>query len=284
MLKDQLVRLEKVNEEMERDVKAIPTLQEQNELLRTDLNRLRQRYKEENEFLTSQNQQLTGQLRAGEDARNEIRNLAVRMLDLSSQSNGGQNNPQMQQQGASVRRAAPHLNAIQWEQQQVQQQQQQQMQQQQQQQQQQQHPQQLPPLQTQPQPQPQPQPDYHQVDVSNLPQTAQPQALQNANAVNDGRGGPYEGGQWMQQTTLEEHMLGGSSQRQQGGYAQSGITPQKYAMDTRSVNSLASQHSPQGSSIGAGSQVSMLSMHSPSLKYGGSDVMMASPGKASERK
>ena len=79
-------------------------------------------------------------------------------------------------------------------------------------------------------------------------------------------------------------MLGGSSQRQQGGYAQSGITPQKYAMDTRSVNSLASQHSPQGSSIGAGSQVSMLSMHSPSLKYGGSDVMMASPGKASERK
>jgi hypothetical protein len=269
MLKDQLVRLEKVNEEMERDVKAIPTLQEQNELLRTDLNRLRQRYKEENEYLTTQNQQLAGQLRAGEEARNEMRNLAVRMLDLSSQGHGN-TNAHTQQQGAGPRRAAPHLNAIQWEQQQMQMQQQhQQMQMQ------------------QPQPQPQPQPQQIQsmqpqaqpgyVDVNNLPQTAQPQALQNANAVNDGRGGAYDGAQWTQQTTLEEHMLGGSAQRN------SGITPQKYPSDTRSLHSLASQSSPQNS-VGAGSQVSLLSMHSPSMKYSSSEVMMASPGKTSDLK
>ena len=63
MLKDQLVRLEKVNEELERDVKAIPTLQEQNDMLRNDLNRLRQRYKEENEMLGNQNQHLLRQVK-----------------------------------------------------------------------------------------------------------------------------------------------------------------------------------------------------------------------------
>ena len=81
----------KGNEEMERDVKAIPTLQEQNELLRTDLNRLRQRYKEENEFLTPEpavDWTVAGRGRCAErDSQPSVR------MRLVTAEHGGQNNP-----------------------------------------------------------------------------------------------------------------------------------------------------------------------------------------------
>lgn len=44
MLKDQLLRLEKINEDLERDVKSIPALADSNELLKADLQRIRNRY------------------------------------------------------------------------------------------------------------------------------------------------------------------------------------------------------------------------------------------------
>jgi hypothetical protein len=44
MLKDQLLRLEKINEDLERDVKSIPALADSNELLKADLQRIRSRY------------------------------------------------------------------------------------------------------------------------------------------------------------------------------------------------------------------------------------------------
>ncbi len=54
ILKDQLSRLEKLNEDLEREVKTIPALAESNEILKADLTQLRQRYKEDKTLMQSQ--------------------------------------------------------------------------------------------------------------------------------------------------------------------------------------------------------------------------------------
>jgi len=150
MLKDQLLRLEKINEDLERDVKSIPALADSNELLKTDLQRIRNRYKEEKTSLTNSNNMLMEQNRDLEASKGEIRGLAVRLLDLASVSSNGasqrrqqqvqqpQRNsyPQQQQQSQpyqnhnndsndhspshnsyAVKRQPPHQQAIQYEQQ-----------------------------------------------------------------------------------------------------------------------------------------------------------------------
>ncbi len=54
ILKDQLSRLEKLNEDLEREVKTIPALAESNEILKADLAQLRQRYKEDKTSMQNQ--------------------------------------------------------------------------------------------------------------------------------------------------------------------------------------------------------------------------------------
>ena len=137
MLKDQLLRLEKINEDLEREVKTIPALVDSNELLKTDLTRIRGRYKEEKTQLTTSNQMLSDQNRDLEASKAEIRQLAVRLLDLSSQSGGGggggggqgqgqgqnqhHNHNHYQHHGQGVHNSASknarHYNAIQMDQQ-----------------------------------------------------------------------------------------------------------------------------------------------------------------------
>ena len=63
MLKDQLQRVEKINEDLEREVKSIPALSESNELLKQDLSRVRGRYKEERAALQAQARSVEAQAR-----------------------------------------------------------------------------------------------------------------------------------------------------------------------------------------------------------------------------
>ncbi len=131
MLKDQLLRLEKINEDLERDVKTIPALADSNELLKGDLQRIRNRYKEEKASLTASNTALVETNRDLEASKAEIRALAVKLLDLASQSSQGSSKRVSAQQAPlnsgghmgsvgeqSQKRAPPHHQALQWEQQQ----------------------------------------------------------------------------------------------------------------------------------------------------------------------
>lgn len=227
MLKDQLLRLEKINEDLERDVKSIPALADSNELLKADLTRIRNRYKEEKASLTNSNNALMESNRDLEAGKAEIRGLAVRLLDLASQSSKGASQRNLSATNASGskvsaggggdRRQPAHQQAMQWEQQQQQQFQQFQLMQQQmqQQQQRQQHPQQMMTSQSQS--------NMHlQGAVGGSGgtglqgygqyQPTYPDSTKNSpSSVNDGRGLTDVDQPWLSQT-LEEHMLGTSHQ------------------------------------------------------------------------
>jgi len=245
MLKDQLLRLEKINEDLERDVKSIPALADSNELLKADLQRIRSRYKEEKASLTQSNNQLLEQNKDLEASKVEIRGLAVRLLDLASQSSHGAATKrghtlaeqQQQQQQQSVdsqqKRAPPHHQAMQWEQQQFQQYQQYQQQQQRHHQQQQQmlsnsgggglnsgygqyHPQQQQP-------------------VSNVHYSGEKSS---PGSVNNGRGlNLNEQDPWLPQT-LEEHLLGAQAH----AHATSPADGHAFYGDDLSVGSQHTQH------------------------------------------
>ncbi len=222
MLKDQLLRLEKINEDLERDVKTIPALADSNELLKTDLTRIRNRYKEEKNSLTSSNNLLQEQNRDLEASKAEIRGLAVRLLDLASQNTQGAAKRQVGASQNDTKRQAPHHQAMQWEQQYQQQQQQQQQQPQQQynqqyhqqyQQQQMQNSQSVPHMQHHLQQQQQQQ--QQQVNHSNISYASDSptgnggggNAVASPGSVNNGRGLDVNDQPWLP-ATLEEHMLG----------------------------------------------------------------------------
>ena len=163
-------------------MKTIPTLTEQNDIMRTDLNRLRQHFKEEKAQLTHQNANLSQQNQELEGARVEIRNLSVRLLELASGGHQGSHS-QNHHSGHNghnqnnSKRMAPHNAAIQYENQ-MQQHQQHQSQQ----------------MMHQSRSMPQVNENYNNVNMS----------------VNDGRGN-HHNDQTFLPATLEEHMLGTNS-------------------------------------------------------------------------
>jgi len=173
------------------------------------------RYKEEKASLTQSNGLLLEQNRDLEASKTEIRGLAVKLLDLASQSSQGAAAKGGGGGDGQYKRAPPHQQAIQWEQHQQHQQYQQYQQYQQQQQRQHQHQQQMlsnsgghgPPQQQHNgggyQQQYQPQPQLQQ-SISNVQYSGEKGS---PGSVNDGRGLGDQDQPWLPQT-LEEHMLG----------------------------------------------------------------------------
>lgn len=83
MLKDQLNRLEKLNEDLEREVKTIPAITESNEILKNDLSQLRIRYKDDKSMLQNQLRQHESAAREVETLKGDVRHIAMRLLDIS---------------------------------------------------------------------------------------------------------------------------------------------------------------------------------------------------------
>ena len=109
----------------------------------------------------------------------------------------------------------------------------------------------------------------HLPDSGTYQHTAQPQALQNASAVNDGRGGPYDGQQQYMQETLEDHMLG------EGGYHDPNPNPnlghgQQYSLPPNAGSNAGLNGNP------GGGYISQLGMGGPPTAWG------AFPGKHAE--
>ena len=77
-LKEQLSRVEKLNEDLEREVKTIPAIAESNDILKGDLMQLRQRFKEEKTQMVSQLRALESSARDVEALRGDVKHLAMR--------------------------------------------------------------------------------------------------------------------------------------------------------------------------------------------------------------
>lgn len=84
MLKEQIMRLEKINENLDRECKTIPPLIESNEMLKTDLSNVRKRFKEEKAGLLKQIKGAEASLKDVEAVKSEVRSLSLRLLDLAS--------------------------------------------------------------------------------------------------------------------------------------------------------------------------------------------------------
>lgn len=98
-LREQLGKLEKAHESLDRDAKALPGLMESNEILKNDLNQLRIRYKEEKQFLQNQVKALQAQIADVDTLRNEMRAMGLRMVDIATNSN---NNAQRYASGTGI--------------------------------------------------------------------------------------------------------------------------------------------------------------------------------------
>lgn len=83
-LKEQLGRLEQSHDHLEREVKTIPTLNESNEILKSELTQIRRRYKEEKMQFTRQIKSMEGRARNVDAIKGEVRGLALKLLEISS--------------------------------------------------------------------------------------------------------------------------------------------------------------------------------------------------------
>jgi hypothetical protein len=91
-LKNQLQQLEQRNVDLEREVKTIAPLTESNEITKADLQKLRQRYKEDKSAMTKQNKGLENKARELEQIKNDVRIAALRIVEYTGnngKSNGG---------------------------------------------------------------------------------------------------------------------------------------------------------------------------------------------------
>eukprot|EP01034_Spumella_vulgaris_P021760 gene21760-27816_t len=88
MLKDQIMRLEKINENIDRECKTIPALADSNEILKNDLATLRKRFKDEKTAMSKQIKLMETQARDVEAVKADVRALSLRLLDIAS--TGGQ--------------------------------------------------------------------------------------------------------------------------------------------------------------------------------------------------
>ena len=86
MLKEQLHRLESMNESLDREVKTIPGLSESNEILKNDLQTLRKRSKEEKAAFQKYIKKLESKSSELETFKGIIRDLSLKLLDVT---NGG---------------------------------------------------------------------------------------------------------------------------------------------------------------------------------------------------
>lgn len=111
LLKEQMHRLEKLNEDLEREVKTIPAITESNEIFKNDLSQIRMRYKEEKAMMQSQLRSLEASRSEIDTVKGDVRHLAMRLLDIASVSSSNANSSphkgQVQQQQHQVSISGP---------------------------------------------------------------------------------------------------------------------------------------------------------------------------------
>jgi hypothetical protein len=88
-LRDQLHKYEKSNEHYEREVKAIPALQESNELLKNDLAQARRKFREEKAQMAKYIKSLEAQHVSTDALRADVRGMAMRLLEISNVTTTG---------------------------------------------------------------------------------------------------------------------------------------------------------------------------------------------------
>ena len=98
MVRDQFSQLQKINEQLDREVKTIPAISESNEILKSDLDKLRKRYKEEKAGMQKHIKHMELQSRDVDNIKNEVRNLAVRLMEISASGAQQQQTHQAPQQ------------------------------------------------------------------------------------------------------------------------------------------------------------------------------------------
>lgn len=85
--KEQYARLEVLRDNLDREVKSIPALNESNEILKNDLANVRKRFKEEKASLQKHIKHLESrQSKEVESMKNEVRQLAMKLLEVSGQA------------------------------------------------------------------------------------------------------------------------------------------------------------------------------------------------------
>ncbi len=101
MLKEQFLQYQKVNENLDREVKQIPALMESNEILKQDLDKVRKRFKEEKAMMQKHIKGLESGLVNIEVYKQEVRNLAIRLMEVTGgpggMPQGGMPQPPQQQ-------------------------------------------------------------------------------------------------------------------------------------------------------------------------------------------
>lgn len=88
-IREQYARLEVLRDNLDREVKTIPALNESNEILKNDLANVRKRFKEEKASLTKQIKHLESQIKDTDSLKNEIRQLAMRLMEVAGAPIGG---------------------------------------------------------------------------------------------------------------------------------------------------------------------------------------------------
>lgn len=86
-LREKVGRYEAMIENLERDAKAVPVLQESNEILKNDLNSVRRKYKEEKAQMVKHMRTLESQQTNAEALKSEMRTMAMRLMDLANGTN-----------------------------------------------------------------------------------------------------------------------------------------------------------------------------------------------------
>lgn len=86
-LREKVGRYEAMLENLERDVKTIPVLQESNEILKNDLNAVRRKYKDEKTQMTKHIRALESQQTSTEAYKSELRTMAMKIMDLANGTN-----------------------------------------------------------------------------------------------------------------------------------------------------------------------------------------------------
>lgn len=87
VLKENITAAEKKIYELMTENKMIPALQESNSLLKNDLNRVKNKFKEENNKMIAYIKELEEKITAFEGAKVELRSLAMKLVDLSNCGN-----------------------------------------------------------------------------------------------------------------------------------------------------------------------------------------------------
>lgn len=107
MLKEQLQRLEGINENLDRESKTVPALTESNEILKNDLNQLRRKAREEKSGLQKHIKKLEAQVKEADTLKAIVREISLKLLDVTNNGVAGKSGAANTYGGVSAGIASP---------------------------------------------------------------------------------------------------------------------------------------------------------------------------------